>query len=196
MELHSLLGHQPNSPIIELALLDIAGKCKKDPTIVSTPTVKVYRDAVYHSYFALGISFNYEPSTPLVPSAYSIKDRNNISPEPDSSLLKLVAIHLYRAPVDKFETFPTSFLIPGGAVSIAGAGTTDIRIAEMDLNKKAFEVVQLLGEPEERSGGGRQGNCWIGYQKSRGLAVDFVGSNWDDRNMTIGSITITVPVDQ
>ncbi|KAF9358617.1 hypothetical protein BGX26_001309 [Mortierella sp. AD094] len=172
MELHSLLGVQPRSIIIESALLEIA-RNSGDSAVVPVPTVKVYKDAVYYSYHSLGISLNYEPSIPLVPSAYTAKGKDAAAPEPDPSLLKLVAIHLYRSPVDKFQTFPLSFLVHGDTVGI-----------EMGLEKKAFEVVQLLGEPEQRVGGGRQGSCWIGYQKSIGLAVDFVGSNWDDRDMS------------
>ncbi|KAI8605009.1 hypothetical protein EDD21DRAFT_364696 [Dissophora ornata] len=182
MELHPLLGHQPRSSAIESVLIGAASKATKVST-VPPPKIKVFKDAVYYSYPPLGISLNYEPSKPLVPSIYSAKD----AAPPDSSLLSLVAIHLYRGPTDNFDTFPLAFSVP------CGAGNKDavVMLVEMDMNKKAYEVVQLLGEPEEKLGGGRQGNCWIGFQKSMGLAIDFAGSNWEDRDMVISSLTLT-----
>ncbi|KAF9136300.1 hypothetical protein BGW39_000016 [Mortierella sp. 14UC] len=180
MELHSLLGRHLGSPEVD-ALVVEASK-KKHITSTPTPTVKVFKDAVYHSYPSLGISFNYEPSQPLVPTAYS-----KSTPDPPS--LTLVAIHLYKSPADKFETFPLSFVIPKKAEPSA----TTVVLVEMDMEKKGHEVVQLLGEPEEKQGGGRKGNCWVGYGKSTGVSMDFAGSNWEDRDMVLSCLTIALP---
>ncbi|KAG0329018.1 hypothetical protein BGZ99_003648 [Dissophora globulifera] len=184
MNLHSLLGEQPGSKAVETLLAEASRKVTQD-SVVPSPTVKVYKDAVYHSYSQLGISFNYEPSNPLAPAAYLAPG----TAPPDPSLLSLVAIHLYNSPTDKFATFPLAFIIniPRDATDGKGAA------AEIDMSKRAHEVVQLLGEPEEKVGGGRQGNCWIGYNKSIGLAVDFAGSSWDDGDMTIASLTLSLP---
>ncbi|KAF8943208.1 hypothetical protein BGZ47_005674 [Haplosporangium gracile] len=186
MELHSLLGQHPGSSEV-VALLAEASKHKhkenntSTETTVPKPTVKVYKDAVYHSYPRLGISFNYEPSQPLVPSAYT-------NSTPDRSLLTLVAIHLYRSPADKFETFSLSFVIPKKS-----SATEPVELVKMDMEKKGHEVVQLLGEPEEKQGGGRKGNCWIGYGKTTGVSMDFAGSNWEDRGMELACLTVALP---
>ncbi|KAF9138927.1 hypothetical protein BGX30_008561 [Mortierella sp. GBA39] len=149
MELHSLLGRHPGSPEVDALLAEAAAafhKTKNNTTtgttfLVPKPTIKIYKDAVYYSYPTFGISFNYEPSQPLIPSAYT-------NSTPDPSLLTLVAIHLYRSPADKFETFPLSFVIPKKSTSTS---TTEPReLVEMDMEKKGHEVVQLLGEPEEK----------------------------------------------
>ncbi|KAF9960314.1 hypothetical protein BGZ70_008637 [Mortierella alpina] len=150
---------------------------------VQPPTIKVYSDAAYYSYLPLGISLNYRPSKPLVPSPLGAK---NHVPAPDSSLLTLEAIHLYKSPADKFETFPLQLrLFKDGDNNSPGTAY------EIDMNMKAHEIVQLLGEPEEKQGGGRGGNCWIGYQKSLGLAIDLAGSNWEDRDMVISCATLS-----
>ncbi|KAF9185477.1 hypothetical protein BGZ51_002650 [Haplosporangium sp. Z 767] len=190
MELHTLLGQHPGSPSIESLLKDatIAAAGAKTPGVLGSiaPTIKVYKDAVYYSYLPLGISFNYEPSIPLVPSAYTATSAT----APDPGLLKLVAIHLYRHPADKFETFPLSIRI---RKQESGGATTTMTVLNLDMDMKAYEVVQMFGEPEEKQGGGRQGNCWIGYQKSAGLSVDFVGSSWEDREMAMSCLTLTSP---
>ncbi|KAF9952891.1 hypothetical protein BGZ72_005850 [Mortierella alpina] len=176
MELHSLLGQHPGSPAIEDLLAKAAREIDKGQgSSVQPPTIKVYSDAAYYSYLPLGISLNYRPSKALVPSPLGAK---NNDPAPDSSLLTLEAIHLYRSPADKFETFPLRFrLFKEGDSNSSGTAY------ELDMHMKAHEIVQLLGEPEEKQSGGRGGNCWIGYQKSLGFALDFAGSNWDDRDM-------------
>ncbi|KAF9085888.1 hypothetical protein BGX29_003085 [Mortierella sp. GBA35] len=190
MELHSLLGRHPGSPEVE-ALLQEAAKKKASTTtttttatvVVPAPTIKVYKDAVYYSYLSLGISFNYEPSQPLVPAAYT-------ESTPDPSLLTLVAIHLYKSPADKFDTFPLLFRIPKKTHS---STTSTVVMVEMDMEKKGHEVVLLLGEPEEKQGGGRKGTCWIGYPQSTGVSMDFAGSNWDDRDMVLSCLTLALP---
>ena len=177
MELHSLLGRHPGSPEVDALLAEAANK--KAMTTVPAPTVKVYKDAVYYSYSSLGISFNYEPSQPLVPAAYTMSSL-------DPSLLTLVAIHLYRTPADKFETFSLAFMIPRKTES-------STVLVEMDMEKKGHEIITLLGEPEEKQGGGRKGNCWIGYLKTMGVSMDFAGSNWEDRDMVLSCLTIALP---
>ncbi|KAK3811414.1 MAG: hypothetical protein J3R72DRAFT_428115 [Linnemannia gamsii] len=181
MELHSLLGRQPGSPEVDALLIE-ATKKKHAGLTSPTPTIKVYKDAVYYSYPSLGISFNYEPSQPLVPTAYT-------KSTPDPSLLTLVAIHLYRSPADKFETFPLSFVIPKSTSSSSAA----VVLVEMDMEKKGHEVVLLLGEPEEKQGGDRKGNCWVGYGKSTGVSMDFAGSSWEDREMVLSCLTVALP---
>lgn len=198
MELHSLLGRHPGSLEVEALLSEAAAANQKQNNTTSTtttttytgtgvpkPAVKVYKDAVYYSYPSLGISFNYEPSQPLVPSAYSS------STTPSPSLLTLVAIHLYRSPADKFETFPLSFVVPKKSTS-----NEAVVLVEMDMEKRGHEVVQLLGEPEEKQGGGRKGNCWIGYHgssTSTGVSMDFAGANWEDREMRLSCLTVALP---
>lgn len=180
MNLHALLGHKPGSINID-SLLTEATKGANITGIVPVPNVKIYKDAVYYSYLPLGISFNFEPSTPLSTV------RN--APKPDPSLLTLVAIHLYSHPMDKFATFPLSF-----TVSIQPSqGSSAVTMVELDMTKKAHEVVSLLGEPEKKEGGGRAGNCWIGYQSSLGVSCDLRGADWEDRNMALGCITISNP---
>ncbi|KAF9288547.1 hypothetical protein BGZ68_000100 [Mortierella alpina] len=187
MELHSLLAQHPGTPAIEELLLKAAGEGDKSQgSPVPPPTIKIYSDAVYYSYLPLGISLNYRPSKALVPPHLGAK--NNV-PAPDSSLLTLEAIHLYKSPADKFETFPLRF-----RVFKEGDNNSPGTASELHINMKAHEIVQLLGEPEEKQGGGRGGNCWIGYQKSLGLAIDFAGSNWEDRDMVISCATLSVPL--
>ncbi|KAG0046275.1 hypothetical protein BGZ83_008533 [Gryganskiella cystojenkinii] len=194
MELHSLFGQHPGSSAIDSILKELGTRIHSNQQ-VPLPIVKVYKDAVYFSYKSLGISFNYEPSQPLVPSQYTS------GKVPELSLLTLVAIHLYKSPTDQFSTFPSSFLIPKTASSTTTAaagvstGGSVAVVVELDMSKKAHEIVQAMGEPEEKQGGGRAGNCWIGYQKSSGFAVDFAGANWDDRDMTIASVTLSRPGD-
>ncbi|KAF9574232.1 hypothetical protein EC968_007156 [Mortierella alpina] len=185
MELHSLLGQHPGTPAIDELLAKAVMEIHKGHgASVPPPTIKVYSDAAYYSYLPIGISLNYRPIKPLVPTPLGAK--NNV-PVPDSSLLTLEAIHLYRSPADKFETFPLQFrLFKDGDSKSSGTAY------DLDMNMKAHEIVQLLGEPEEKQGGGRAGNCWIGYQKSLGLAIDFVGSNWEDRDMVISCATLSV----
>lgn len=192
MELHSLLGRHPGSPEVDALLAKAAAALhmRNNNTATETtspvpkPTVKIYKDAAYYSYPAFGISFNYEPSQPLNPSAYT-------NSTPDPSLLTLVAIHLYRSPADKFETFPLSFVIPKKSTTTS---TTEPReLVEMDMEKKGHEVVQLLGEPEEKQGGGRKGNCWIGYGRTTGVSMDFAGGNWEDREMGLACLTVALP---
>lgn len=192
MELHSLLGRHPGSPEVDALLAEAVAALhkKNNNTVIGTtspvpkPTVKIYKDAVYYSYPTFGISFNYEPSQPLIPSAYT-------NSTPDPSLLTLVAIHLYRNPTDKFETFPLSFVIPKKSTSNS---TTEPReLVEMDMEKKGHEVVELLGEPEEKQGGGRKGNCWIGYGRTTGVSMDFAGGSWEDREMGLACLTVALP---
>jgi hypothetical protein len=198
MELHSLLGRHPSSLEVEALLSEAAtAKQKNSNTAIATtattaagtsvpkPTVKVYKDAVYYSYPSLGISFNYESSQPLVPSSYSS------STTPDPSLLTLAAIHLYRRPADKFETFPLSFVVPKKSGS-----NEAVVLVEMDMEKRGHEIVQLLGEPDEKQGGGRKGNCWIGYHgssTSAGVSMDFAGADWEDREMVLACLTVALP---
>ncbi|CAO3566196.1 unnamed protein product [Mortierella alpina] len=182
MELHSLLGQHPGTPAIEEFLAEAARQNDNGQgTSIPPPTIKVYSDAAYYSYLPLGISLNYRPSKPLVPPPLGAK--NNV-PAPDSSLLTLEAIHLYKSPTDKFETFPLQF-------RLFKEGDSNRTAYEIDMKMKAHEIVQLLGEPEEKQGGGRGGNCWIGYQKSLGLAIDLAGSNWEDRDMMISCATLS-----
>ncbi|KAF9544251.1 hypothetical protein EC957_012297 [Mortierella hygrophila] len=192
MELHSLLGRHPGSPEVDALLAEAAAAFHKrknntatgTKSLVPKPTIKIYKDAVYYSYPTFGISFNYEPSQPLIPSAYT-------NSTPDPSHLTLVAIHLYRSPADKFETFPLSFVIPKKSTSTS---TTEPReLVEMDMEKKGHEVVELLGEPEEKQGGGRKGNCWVGYGRTTGVSMDFAGGSWEDREMVLACLTIALP---
>ncbi|KAG0362472.1 hypothetical protein BG005_005485 [Podila minutissima] len=178
MNLHALLGQKPGSNDITAVLTEVT-KGANITGIVPEPDVKIYRDAVYYSYLPLGISFNFEPSTPLSTA------RN--APKPDPALLSLVAIHLYSHPTDKFATFPLSF-----TVSVRPSqASTPVTVVELDMTRKAHEVVSFLGEPEKKEGGGRAGNCWIGYQSSLGVSCDLRGADWEDRNMALGCVTIT-----
>ncbi|KAG0349350.1 hypothetical protein BG004_007534 [Podila humilis] len=151
MNLHALLGCRPGSDPIVTLLANVAIAVGIG---VPEPTVKMYKDAVYHSYLSLGISFNYEPRSPLSVAQHA--------PKPDFSQLSLVAIHLYSHPTDKFATFPLTFTV--GLPPTEGIDPHTKLIVELDMNKKAHEIVSLLGEPEKKDGGGRAGNCWIGYQ--------------------------------
>lgn len=194
MELHSLLGQQPGSSAIEAVVREAAKKASKSSMNCLSPTIKVFKDAVYYSYFALGISFNFEPSEPLDPSAYSTGKDGGGTVLPDSSVLSLAAIHVYKNPTDQFETFPLAFSVLCSSRTIVKEKEEMVTMRiEMDVNKRAHEVVSLLGEPESKVGGGRQGNCWIGYLKSTGLSVDFAGSNWEDRKMPVATMTLTYP---
>ncbi|KAF9392655.1 hypothetical protein CPB97_011635 [Podila verticillata] len=180
MNLHALLGHKPGSINIVSLLTEATKRANISGCIVPEPDVKIYKDAVYYSYLPLGVSFNFEPPTPLSTA------RN--APKPDPSLLSLVAIHLYSHPTDKFATFPLSF-----TVSIQPSQESTVTMVELDMTKKAHEVVSLLGEPEKKEGGGRAGNCWIGYQSSLGVSCDLRGADWEDRNMALGCVTISAP---
>ncbi|OAQ35010.1 hypothetical protein K457DRAFT_132903 [Linnemannia elongata AG-77] len=194
MELHSLLGQHPGSPEVDALLVETAAALHKKnnnntttgaTSAVPRPTVKIYKDAVYYSYPAFGISFNYEPSQPLIPSVYT-------NSTPDPSVLRLVAIHLYRSPADKYETFPLTFVIPKKPTT-SNSTTEPRELVKMDMEKKGHEVVQLLGEPEEKQGGGRKGNCWVGYGRTTGVSMDFAGGSWEDREMGLACLTIALP---
>jgi len=203
MDLHPLIGQRPRSSGIE-SLLTQLGAQSIPLQVVPSPIVKIYKDAVYYSYKSLGISFNFEPSQPLIPAQFTSGQQVL-----DPAELTLVAIHLYKGPADQFSTFPTAFFLPAPttvtntstpAPSSTGSTETTIGapvavVVEMDMSKKAHEIVLALGEPEEKQGGGRNGNCWIGYQKSLGFAVDFAGANWNDGDMSIASVTLTRPGD-
>lgn len=180
MNLHALLKQKPGSNDISALLIEVTKGANITDGIVPEPDVKIYKDAVYYSYLPLGISFNFEPSAPLSTA------RN--APKPDPSLLSLVAIHLYSHPTDKFATFPLSF-----AVSVQPSQESTPVVVELDMGMKAHGIVSLLGEPEKKEGGGRAGNCWIGYQSSLGVSCDLRGADWEDRNMAVGCITISVP---
>ncbi|KAF9307369.1 hypothetical protein BGZ74_005809 [Mortierella antarctica] len=137
MNLHALLGQKPGSNDITAVLTEVT-KGANITGIVPEPDVKIYKDAVYYSYLPLGISFNFEPSIPLSTA------RN--APKPDPALLSLVAIHLYSHPTDKFATFPLSF-----TVSVRPSqASTPVTVVELDMTRKAHEVVSFLGEPEKK----------------------------------------------
>eukprot|EP00252_Welwitschia_mirabilis_P011806 TRINITY_DN26241_c0_g2_i1.p1 TRINITY_DN26241_c0_g2~~TRINITY_DN26241_c0_g2_i1.p1 ORF type:complete len:167 (-),score=18.57 TRINITY_DN26241_c0_g2_i1:273-773(-) len=63
------------------------------------------------------------------------------------------------------------------------------------LDMEGHELVRVLGEPDGKFGGGRgRGPISLAY-KEKGLQIDFVGSDWEDRQNVISCITVHEPVD-
>lgn len=63
----------------------------------------------------------------------------------------------------------------------------------LNLAMRAEDVVRALGEPERKEGGRRTGvPCWVEWG-SRGVHITFEGTNWDDGQMGIESITLFEP---
>ncbi|KAI5080902.1 hypothetical protein GOP47_0004085 [Adiantum capillus-veneris] len=90
----------------------------------------------------------------------------------EDSLLR--AFHLYNAS-HGYSSFPGH--LPHG----------------LRLQMRAADIVRLLGEPDGKLGGGRGGPISLTY-KDKGLQLNFVGSNWDDRENVLDSITIHEPL--
>ncbi|KAH7435303.1 hypothetical protein KP509_06G058800 [Ceratopteris richardii] len=55
------------------------------------------------------------------------------------------------------------------------------------------DLVKLLGEPDGKLGGGRGGPISLTY-KDKGLQLNFVGNDWEDRGNLLDSITIHEPL--
>ncbi|KAG0231706.1 hypothetical protein BGW42_008658 [Actinomortierella wolfii] len=148
----------------------IAGDDKK----VMQPEIKAFSDVTYHSYRSLGLSFHFV----LVPGHEHVLD----------------AIHLYRAPSDRFSTFPKPIVVrrrKAVADSTSTAPSAEGEsVATITMDMKGHEVLEKLGEPEKKEGGGRRGNCWIGYQDRYGISIDFSGTDWDNREMPISCLTL------
>jgi len=62
------------------------------------------------------------------------------------------------------------------------------------LNMKGQDIVRILGEPDDKMGGGRGGPISLAY-KDKGMQINFIGSNWEDRDNEVDSITIHEPVE-
>ncbi|KAJ7522287.1 hypothetical protein O6H91_18G004600 [Diphasiastrum complanatum] len=60
------------------------------------------------------------------------------------------------------------------------------------MQMRGIDIVKLLGEPDEKMGGGRGGPISIAY-KGQGIQVNFVGHEWEDKHNIIDSLTIHEP---
>ncbi|EFJ26418.1 hypothetical protein SELMODRAFT_412979 [Selaginella moellendorffii] len=58
------------------------------------------------------------------------------------------------------------------------------------------EIVELLGEPDGKAGGGRGGGPISIAYKERGLHINFLGSSWENSDSAIDSVTIHAPQPQ
>ncbi|MCO5584763.1 hypothetical protein L7F22_038695 [Adiantum nelumboides] len=61
------------------------------------------------------------------------------------------------------------------------------------MQMRGADIVRLLGEPDGKLGGGRGGPISLTY-KDKGLQLNFVGSNWDDKDNVLDSITVHEPL--
>eukprot|EP00250_Pteridium_aquilinum_P035069 c8562_g1_i1 orf=38-502(+) len=61
------------------------------------------------------------------------------------------------------------------------------------MEMRGADIVRLLGEPDGKLGGGGGGPISITY-KDRGLQLNFVGSDWEDKDNVLDSITIHEPL--
>ncbi|XP_059065506.1 uncharacterized protein LOC131857266 [Cryptomeria japonica] len=62
------------------------------------------------------------------------------------------------------------------------------------LNMDGQEIVTILGEPDDKMGGAHGGPISLAY-KDKGLQINFIGSDWEDRHNRIDNITIHQPLE-
>ncbi|KAF9336635.1 hypothetical protein BG006_007961 [Podila minutissima] len=144
MNLHALLGQKPGSNDITAVLTEVT-KGANITGIIPEPDVKIYKDAVYYSYLPLGISFNFEPSTPLSTA------RN--APKPDPALLN--ATDLALSPLEarvqglidnnKVMVFSKSYCpYSAAAKKLLKSYTPDLHILEVDHESEGAAIKDVL----------------------------------------------------
>lgn len=60
------------------------------------------------------------------------------------------------------------------------------------MEMSAKDVVQMLGEPEGKVGGGRAGPISLHY-KDKGLQVNLRNNDWEDPSNPVESVTVHKP---
>ncbi|KAG0263794.1 COP9 signalosome complex subunit 1 [Actinomortierella ambigua] len=155
-----------DSPLIAEFLATLVGENNK----VMQPEIKAFKNVIYHAYKPLGVSLH------LLPGEEPVLD----------------ALHLYRAPSDRFASFPKDFVVRRrcAGTTAAQASFEGETVATLNVDMKGHELLAKLGEPEKKEGGGRLSNCWIGYEDKFGISIEFVGSSWDDGEMPMSCLTL------
>lgn len=100
-----------------------------------------------------------------------------------------------------YKTFGVSFCFENSILKAAHVynGTHGFSVYKGDLpfglrlNMKGQDIVRILGEPDDKMGGGHGGPISLAY-KDKGLQINFIGSNWEDRDNEVDSVTIHEPV--
>ncbi|KAI8967361.1 hypothetical protein BDF20DRAFT_908426 [Mycotypha africana] len=175
-ELYCLLGSAPSS-IDFKALLSTTDDVK--------PTISKLADYVYYAFKPLGISFcfTYKERTEAEALKPGATPSNSTSSNNAMDNLILDAIDIYNGETpDGFLPFQQNILLPCGITS----------------SMHAYEIVQALGEPDRKGGGGRtRMPCWIEYKfnntnkkKDSGLMIQLHGVEWEDREMGWSSIVL------
>ena len=182
MTLRDLLGLHPSSPELTQHL-----------TLLSAPTpipqIKSYPDAVYFSYFSIGLSLLFSPQ-----NGYKLTTGLK-SHELDTDKLVLESIYIYNVPPKNASHPPTSSHtaetayatypdLPLALALIADARDKDgkhiPRPPKLDVlaDTSGKDFVQALGEPDRKGGGAGPSSgsigIWCEWSKD-GIMVEFGG---------------------
>lgn len=137
----------------------------------SEPEVKIYADAVYFNYSALGLSLLFNPLPPYRPKAGDVLD---------NSSLKLQSIDIFNAAQSSSKGAPRSRYAPFPALPIHFKASDDNKASQVSISAEttARQFVEALGEPERKGGGSGplsgSIDIWLEWTKL-GMMVEFGG---------------------
>lgn len=173
--MNSLFGLSPSA--VEDHVIAIASLI--DVPDASQPQVKVYADAVYFNYYALGFSTLFKPVNGYKPSSDGKLDHDN---------LVLDSIDIYNAtattkPKSKltpiYSTYPQSPIVISldGKTSDEKDRPQSISVTPMTTGK---EFVECIGEPDRKGGGTGPSSgsisIWCEWSKD-GIMIEFGGND-------------------
>jgi hypothetical protein len=180
LDLQSLLGVHQTSPQLD-SLLEKLSAITALPITRATPDVKSYSDAVYHNFYALGISLMFAPPTKGVKVAPELFVCDSIDvmnvPEAEAGNTRAA------------KSASTYCAFPGLPLHLPDTPLV------LNPTTTGAEFVQHLGEPARKGGGtGTTGpGIWCEWP-ARGLMVEFGGDEargpnaWDRGGKAVWSV--------
>ncbi|KAF8609565.1 hypothetical protein BDV93DRAFT_147978 [Ceratobasidium sp. AG-I] len=183
LNLQIILGELQTSPKLD-SVVQKLGALANPPITSPTPDIKSYTDAVYHNYYALGISLMFAPPTKgaKVASEQFVCDSIDLMNVPEAETGNTRAAKsasAYRA-------------CPGLPLPLSLPDATPFTL---NPTSKGAEFVQHFGEPARKGGGGGTTGPGIWCEwPARGLMVEFGGDEargpnaWDRGGQAVWSV--------
>ncbi|KAL1748568.1 hypothetical protein HDZ31DRAFT_29489 [Schizophyllum fasciatum] len=186
LDLRTLIGQHPGSDTLTTFLDGLQAKASSAKSI--SPDVKAYSDAVYHNYYALGISLMFAPekgynpakSSPILAEKLAL-DSIDIYNVPTSPQQTNGATSSRTAEV-QFSTYPLAPFTLYLSASLKDKDGKDVqRPTKLQVSPVTTgkDFVAAFGEPDRKGGGAGPTNGSIGIwcEWSRdGVMVEFAGS--------------------
>lgn len=185
IDLHPLLGLSPASSRLRTHLLHLS-----QLQVVPEPTIKSFSDSVYFSYYPLGLSLVFQPTS----KSYKLKGGLTRA-ELDDSQLKLVSIDIYnheahheapksKTPLQSTSTKPTFSAFPCYPIlALHAAAAPPYEPQQFSITPESVgkDFTTTLGEADRKGGGEGSMGIWTEWT-SLGILVEFAAAGLEAWN--------------